>query len=601
MKNRFYVLKLMFVLPAILMLAASSVADEGVPEISVFPASFSDPLNIITTFETPGNMPIGLAFDGTHLWSADASLNKIHQLDKDGNEIASFDSPGILPFGITFDQGYLWVSVFETEKVYKLDTSGNVIESFASPPGMLLMGLAFDGTHLWASESGNRKIYKLDTAGNIISSFDSPGPDPTCLAFDGTHIWNTDSKTRRIYKLDTGGNIIASFDAPVYKPYGLVFDGDDMWLSDDTENKILQLNSEVSAIELASSERRTFTISNPGDAELVIGTIAITGKDISEFSLQNDRCSEHRIAPLESATFDIVFAPTSAGEKNALLEIPSNDPNKPGLSLALSGSGEGLGYLADSDLWIRALIHTEEEEKIEAVWKKGGEDETEGGDKVVWGYFHASPDDVNWGSAENPDVFVKIWFDRNGRVDVNFFHVSVPDIEVHSDFPYDGTPDEYGTTTLSRRYIRQYYENGQSDKEEKEEDGNPPQGKVPEWEPSGYALLNDLRIASVINTEGKGPIDALWHEGGSSLTEGGHQVLWGYFHADSADVNWGSENNPDLFVKVWFDAGGRIDVNFFHVSVPDIEVYSDFPNQGDYAQKGTTLLENRYIRQVYER
>jgi hypothetical protein len=56
-----------------------------------------------------------------------------------------------------------------------------------------------------------------------------------------------------------------------------------------------------------------------------------------------------------------------------------------------------------------------------------------------------------------------------------------------------------------------------------------------------------------------------------------------------------------LFVKIWFDAGGRIDVNFFHVSVPDIEVYSDYPGDGSYDQAGTTIMTNRYIRQEYQR
>ncbi len=123
--------------------------------------------------------------------------------------------------------------------------------------------------------------------------------------------------------------------------------------------------------------------------------------------------------------------------------------------------------------------------------------------------------------------------------------------------------------------------------EEQEEDGNPPEMQAPVWQPSGYSLTNDIRIASVINSENEGPIDALWHKGGGSLTDGGHEVLWGYFYASPDDVNWGNPNNPDLFVKVWFDASGRIDVNFFHVSVPNIEVYSDFPNQDDYDKKGT--------------
>ena len=259
------------------------------------------------------------------------------------------------------------------------------------------------------------------------------------------------------------------------------------------------------------------------------------------------------------------------------------------------------GHLVTSDLWIRAVIQTEEKGPIEAVWQKGGEDTTSRGDRVIWGHFYASPSDVTWGSQDNPDLFVKIWFDHYGRLDVNFFHVSVPDIVVYSDYPYDGTPDEHGITTMDRRYIRQYYENNQSYSDEQTEDGNPPSGYSPAGNPSGYSTINDLRIGAIINTVEKGPIDGVWRLGGQDTTARGDQVVWGHFYASPSDVTWGSENNPDLFIKVWFDVSGRVDVNFFHVSVPDIEVYSDLPSDGTYDQKSTTIMDNRYIRHEYWR
>jgi hypothetical protein len=127
------------------------------------------------------------------------------------------------------------------------------------------------------------------------------------------------------------------------------------------------------------------------------------------------------------------------------------------LSLVISSSVFAEGYLVTSDLWIRAVINTIEKGPIEAVWRKGGEDTTSRGDQVVWGHFYASPSDVTWGSQDNPDLFVKIWFDVSGRVDVNFFHVSVPEIEVYSDMPDDDMYDQKGTTTMDNRYIRHEY------------------------------------------------------------------------------------------------------------------------------------------------
>ena len=122
------------------------------------------------------------------------------------------------------------------------------------------------------------------------------------------------------------------------------------------------------------------------------------------------------------------------------------------------------GYSVIPELKIKAVINTVEKGRIEAIWQKGGEDETARGDKVLWGHFYASPDDVEWGSPDNPDLFVKIWLDANGRTDVNFFHVSVPNIEVYSE--YDSRLVEHNTATMNRRYVRHYYENGRSASEE---------------------------------------------------------------------------------------------------------------------------------------
>ena len=87
----------------------------------------------------------------------------------------------------------------------------------------------------------------------------------------------------------------------------------------------------------------------------------------------------------------------------------------------------------------------------------------------------------------------------------------------------------------------------------------------------------------------------MWRLGGQDTTSRGDQVVWGHFYASPTDVTWGSQDNPDLFVKIWFDVSGRVDVNFFHVSVPEIEVYSDLPDEGTYDQHGTTIMDNRYI------
>ncbi len=261
-----------------------------------------------------------------------------------------------------------------------------------------------------------------------------------------------------------------------------------------------------------------------------------------------------------------------------------------------------IGTLVTDDLWIRAIINTEDKGPIEAVWKKGGESTNARGDRAIWGHFYASPNDESWGSANNPDLYVKIWYDVvDKRWDVNYFHVSVPDIEVYSQYPYNTGQQMHGLTTMSRRYIRQYYKGGSAAQDENYEDGLPATGYYQGNNPTANNTINYLSIGSTIKTEEKGPVSGIWRLGGTDTTARGDQVVWGFFYANPSDVSWGNKDNPDLYVKIWFDVSGRIDVNFFHVSVPEIEAYSGYPWSGSYMQKGTTIMADRYILQQYQK
>jgi hypothetical protein len=120
------------------------------------------------TRRIPGRSPIvgdprDLAFDGTYLWLADSSRDMIHQLmiysnRSDVDVVSSFNSPGNNPVGLAFDGTYLWLA--DDAEVYQLDTAGNVIASFDSP-GRDPRGLAFDGTYLWLVDANSNKIYRI--------------------------------------------------------------------------------------------------------------------------------------------------------------------------------------------------------------------------------------------------------------------------------------------------------------------------------------------------------------------------------------------------------------------------------------------------------
>ncbi len=78
---------------------------------------------------------------------------------------------------------------------------------------------------------------------------------------------------------------------------------------------------------------------NIGDADLTIGTVALSGTHSIDFSLTNDTCSSSMVAAGGTCTFTLEFSPLSEGDKSAAIAIPSNDPDIPSAEISLTGIG----------------------------------------------------------------------------------------------------------------------------------------------------------------------------------------------------------------------------------------------------------------------
>jgi subtilisin family serine protease len=81
-----------------------------------------------------------------------------------------------------------------------------------------------------------------------------------------------------------------------------------------------------------------FTITNVGNADLLLEAIAVTGLNAAEFALSNDLCSGRSLVPSAGCTFEVIFAPLTTGKKIAAVAIPSNDPDTPLASIVLVGN-----------------------------------------------------------------------------------------------------------------------------------------------------------------------------------------------------------------------------------------------------------------------
>ncbi len=114
----------------------------------------------------------------------------------------------------------------------------------------------------------------------------------------------------------------------------------------------------------------------------------------------------------------------------------------------------------------------------------------------------------------------------------------------------------------------------------------------------GYNVTSELWTKAVLKTPGK-DVTLLWIEVGSDTTLTGAQVISGYFYADPNDFAYGSQYNPELFVKIYIDSSGWCNMAFNHVTVDDVVVYSAHNYSGSADQTGTAALTGRLLEHTY--
>gem|GEM_PF-2058288 len=117
---------------------------------------------------------------------------------------------------------------------------------------------------------------------------------------------------------------------------------DDIYIAGSTSEPNISVtpgSNDFGTVDINASDNpsRSFTITNTGSANLVLGTITGDGTQ-GQYRPTQDNASGQTLAPGESRTITILFDPTSVGQKNAFIVIPSNaDPSV--LKIPICGIG----------------------------------------------------------------------------------------------------------------------------------------------------------------------------------------------------------------------------------------------------------------------
>ncbi len=235
--------------------------------------------------------------DGSHLYLADSSNNKIRKISIDTGLVSTFAGSGLegstdgatteasfdYPAGITTDGTYLYVADSGNNKIRMIELSTGVVITLAgsglegSADGVGVAAsfkfpsdLTTDGTYLYVSDSGNRKIRKIAMATGVVTTLagsglsgetDGIGADASFsymsgITTDGVHLYVADSGNNKIRMIEISSGTVATLAgsdslsgwadgvgaaAVFYNPSGITTDGAYLYVTDALNYKIRKI------------------------------------------------------------------------------------------------------------------------------------------------------------------------------------------------------------------------------------------------------------------------------------------------------------------------------------------------------------------------
>ena len=236
---------------AILVLALAAACGSTEEEA---PVPTSTPVPTVTKFPV-GAEPSGLAYDGEHMWVANAGDNTVTHMRRDGGLFGSF-GVGERPVAVTYGGGYVWVANRDSDTVSQLTLNGNVVRT--SPVDAEPVALAFFNGSLWVASYAEGTVSSLSISGEVSDGV-AVGFHPTDLAVAEDQLWVASEGSASLTALDKEGRPFAPvevFSGPspvtlpaVSGPNAAVFDGEALWVTFPSDNIITRLGRDGSFLE----------------------------------------------------------------------------------------------------------------------------------------------------------------------------------------------------------------------------------------------------------------------------------------------------------------------------------------------------------------
>ena len=199
----------------------SKVSQAGVTEArySLVPAPIPNP--------APKLDPAAIAFDGQRLWTANETSNSVSRVTVSGTgtgqTVSVIDIPlaaGARPLGLAVLREHVYSVNSGTNSVAKIRGAG-VDQTYTLPAdAMRPVAIASDGTNLWIASQGPMtgaapSVTRLSPSDGATRRVLLPkNSAPVAIAFDGTHVWTANSGTNTVSKIAVDSLKVVTYSLP---------------------------------------------------------------------------------------------------------------------------------------------------------------------------------------------------------------------------------------------------------------------------------------------------------------------------------------------------------------------------------------------------
>jgi DNA-binding beta-propeller fold protein YncE len=209
----------------------------------------TQPAGAVTTVTSSlGNEPVGIAFDGSRIWTANAIGNSVSIVSLNPTSVTTISTGFNGPLGLLFDGANIWVTNVTVNTLLKLNSDGSIAQTIAT--GATPRFPVFDGTNIWVPNSFSDSVIVVrvkDASGNplttpfVLATLTGNGISlPMTAAFDGERILVTNFAGHSV-SLWKAADLtpLGSFPTGINnEPQGACSDGLNFWLTFPNTDKL---------------------------------------------------------------------------------------------------------------------------------------------------------------------------------------------------------------------------------------------------------------------------------------------------------------------------------------------------------------------------